>query len=95
MPVDFATVVTAERAGAYKPRPAPYLLALRELGLPPERVLFVAGSAFDLPGAAGVGMDVWWHDRAGMTAQADAPRPIGRGTSLTPLLALLEHEEQD
>ncbi|MFD1722300.1 HAD-IA family hydrolase [Amnibacterium endophyticum] len=89
VPVAFATVVTAERAGAYKPRPAAYLLALAELGLPADRVLFVAGSAFDLPGATGAGMDVWWHNRAGMTAPAGAPAPIGEARSLEPLLEVL------
>ncbi|MGT2425073.1 HAD-IA family hydrolase [Amnibacterium kyonggiense] len=86
VPVDFATIATAERAGAYKPGPAPYRLALRELGLPADRVLFVAGSPFDLPGAAAVGMDVWWHDRAGMRAPEGAPEPVGRAGSLDPLL---------
>lgn len=89
VPVDLATVVTAERAGAYKPDPVPYRLALADLGLPADRVLFVAGSRFDLPGAAGVGMDVWWHNRAGMTAPAGAPAPVGESDSLTPLLDLL------
>lgn len=89
VPVDFATVVTAERAGAYKPRPETYRLALAELDVPAPRVLFVAGSKFDLPGASGVGMHVWWHNRVGMTAEADAPAPVGQGTSLSPLLELL------
>lgn len=61
----FEVVVTAETAGAYKPRPEPYRYALDALGLPPDRVLFVAGSRYDIPGAGGVGMDVWWHNRIG------------------------------
>jgi 2-haloacid dehalogenase len=40
-------VVTAERAGAYKPRPEPYHYALEELAVAPEAVLFVAGSPND------------------------------------------------
>jgi 2-haloacid dehalogenase len=56
--------VTSERAGFYKPHPAPYRLALAELGLPPERVLFVCGSGFDLFGTAAVGLDTLWHNRA-------------------------------
>src|SRR3989304_812506 len=40
----FDLVVTAERAGAYKPDPRPYRLALETLGLDPRQVLFVAGS---------------------------------------------------
>lgn len=87
--VNFSTVVTAERAGAYKPRAAAYQLALDELSLPADRVLFVAGSRFDLLGAGGVGMPVWWHNRIGMSSPANAPTPVGEGNSLTPLLAVL------
>jgi 2-haloacid dehalogenase len=54
----FAVVVSAERAGAYKPDPRPYRLALTELGLSPERVLFVAGSSHDAVGAVRMGMPV-------------------------------------
>lgn len=64
----FPVVVSAERAGAYKPNPEPYRLALRELGLPPERVLFVAGSPYDVAGAAQVGLKAFWHNRAGLAA---------------------------
>ncbi len=62
----FAVVATAERAGAYKPDPRPYRLALAGLGLPPERVLFVAGSPFDVGGALGAGMPVVWANRLGL-----------------------------
>ena len=64
--VRFDVVVTSERAGYYKPDPHPYRLALAELKLPPERVLFVAGSGFDLIGTAAVGMTTLWHNRAGL-----------------------------
>lgn len=67
VPLDL--VVTAERAGAYKPDARPYRLALAGLGCAPGRVLFVAGSPNDLPGAGGVGMPVAWHNRVGL------PRP--------------------
>jgi 2-haloacid dehalogenase len=70
----FEVIVTAETAGAYKPRPEPYRYALDALGLAPDRVLFVAGSRHDIPGAGGVGMDVWWHNRIGMpTDTANVP----------------------
>jgi 2-haloacid dehalogenase len=68
----FAVVVSAERAGAYKPDPAPYRLAVAELGLPPARVLFVAGSAHDVGGALGVGMPVVWVNRLGVPAPPEA-----------------------
>jgi 2-haloacid dehalogenase len=44
----FAVVVTAERAGFYKPHPRPYQMALEALGVTAGRCLFVAGSPYDL-----------------------------------------------
>ncbi len=74
--VPFDVVVTAERAGYYKPDAAPYRLALSELGLSPGGVLFVAGSGFDLIGTHAVGMPTVWHNRAGIAAPPSAPRPL-------------------
>ena len=45
---EFELVVTAEEAGAYKPDPRPYRLALERMRLDASRVLFVAGSAHDV-----------------------------------------------
>ena len=85
----FDAMVTAERAGFYKPDPAPYRLALTELGVAPERCLFVAGSAFDLIGASRVGLAIWWHDRIGMEAPGDMPRPLLHEPTLAGLPACL------
>ena len=85
--VPFSVVVTAERAGHYKPAPAPYELALQEIGVAPERCLFVAGSAYDLFGTARVGLPTWWHDRIGMALPPDAPPPLAHHNTLTPLVA--------
>lgn len=70
--VPFQTVITAESAGFYKPRPEPYRAALAALGTEPARTLFVAGSASDVPGARGVGMPVYWHNRIGLPPRDDA-----------------------
>jgi len=67
----FELVTTAEEAGAYKPDPLPYRMALERLGLDPAEVLFVAGSAHDVGGAARVGMDVYWANRGGAAAPTD------------------------
>ena len=56
--VPFEVTVTAQSAGACKPRPEPYQRALDTLALRPGRVLFVAGSSYDIPGAGRLGMDV-------------------------------------
>lgn len=80
--VPFQVMVTAERAGSYKPDPHPYRLALQELRVAPEHCLFVAGSAYDLIGAARVGMATWWHDRIGMEKPPTAPEPLRHTRSL-------------
>lgn len=67
----FELVMTAEEAGAYKPDPLPYRTALERLGLDPAEVLFVAGSAHDVGGAARAGMDVYWANRGGVTPPTD------------------------
>jgi len=85
--VGFSVIVTAERAGHYKPDTAPYELALEEIGASPGRCLFVAGSAYDLFGTASVGLPTWWHDRIGMTLPPGAPAPLARHNTLTPLVA--------
>ena len=87
--IDFDVVVTAERAGFYKPDARPYEMALDELGVAPSRCLFVAGSAYDLFGASKVGLPTYWHDRICMTPPSNAPEPIAHHRSLYPLLELV------
>ena len=86
----FDVVVTSERAGYYKPHPAPYRLALAELALPAEHVLFVCGSGFDLFGTAAVGLATLWHNRAGLQRPQGAPAPMAERRTLRELLPLLE-----
>ncbi len=84
--VRFDVVVTSERAGFYKPHPAPYQLALDELAVPAARVLFVCGSGFDLFGTAAVGMDTLWHNRAALSRPRPAPAPLAERCTLRELL---------
>lgn len=86
--VPLAAVVTAQEAGFYKPRAEPYRLLLDRLGTDPARTLFVAGSPADIPGASGVGMPVFWHNRAGLPFVADAARPVLVADTLHPLANL-------
>lgn len=82
----FSVIVTAEDAGFYKPRPEPYAAALARLGTDPARTLFVAGSAADVPGAQGVGMPVFWHNRMRL-APLDGATPEFESTTLHALCA--------
>ena len=86
--VPFKLVETAESIGFYKPRPEVYRAVLQKLGTAPARTLFVAGSASDVPGAKGIGMPVYWHNRVGLPPRDDA-RPDFLENSLEPLAALI------
>jgi 2-haloacid dehalogenase len=87
--IEFDVVVTAERAGHYKPDPRPYEMALDELQVTPSRCLFVAGSAYDLFGASRLGLPVYWHNRIGMSPPPNAPRPAEHHRSLHPLIGVV------
>jgi HAD superfamily hydrolase (TIGR01509 family) len=52
----FSVVVTSAEAGAAKPDPAPFLLALKRLGVQPGRALHVGDEDEDEQGAAQAGM---------------------------------------
>ena len=85
----FAAVVTAERAGFYKPHPRPYAMALDMLGTAAGRCLFVAGSPYDLFGTAPLGLAAYWHDRIGLDLPPRTPAPAWREPTLTPLVGIL------
>src|SRR5438477_10487196 len=67
----FELVATAEEAGAYKPDPFPYRVALARPALDPAEVLVGPGPAHGAGGAARVGMDVYWANRGGAPAPTD------------------------
>ena len=71
--IDFEVVVTAERAGYYKPDPRPYEHALVALGVTARRCVFVAGSVYDLFGASNRGLATYWHDRIGINRRRICP----------------------
>jgi len=86
---EFAFVMTAEQAGAYKPDPRPYRAALAAIGVEARRVLFVAGSSHDVGGAKRLGMDVYWANRRGARPPDDAA-PLVHSSDLGKLAALLD-----
>ena len=88
--VAFQVVVSTERAGFYKPHERPYRLALAELGTPPGRTLYVAGSPGDVGGASRLGMPVYWHNPLGLTLPTGSPKPIADERSLRPLARIID-----
>lgn len=86
----FDEIVSAERAGVYKTDPRAYRAGLEALGQSaPTEVLFVAGSAHDVPGAGAAGMRVYWSNRFGEPVPAGAPAPLRNEPNLLQLSSLL------
>jgi HAD superfamily hydrolase (TIGR01509 family) len=52
----FTAIVTSAATGAAKPDPRPFLAALKQLGVVPERALHIGDSASDEEGARAAGM---------------------------------------
>lgn len=75
VPVQWDAIVTAEEAGAYKPDPRPYQLALTKLGVEPRDAAFVAGSSYDMFGTAALGLRTYWHNRIDLPLVAGAQPP--------------------
>jgi 2-haloacid dehalogenase len=87
LPVQWDVVVTAEEAGAYKPDPQPYLLALDKLGVAAADAAFVAGSSYDMFGTAAVGLRTYWHNRIGLALVEGAPPPEIESPALDSLVS--------
>jgi 2-haloacid dehalogenase len=77
--VKFDWVITAEQAGSYKPAPEIFELALRRIGLPPERILHVAQSIYhDIIPAKRLGLATVWVNRSkGRKGLGRPPRAHG------------------
>jgi putative hydrolase of the HAD superfamily len=51
------TILCSELTGRMKPHPLPFLILARQMGMPPERILYVGNSVrYDITGAKGAGM---------------------------------------
>jgi 2-haloacid dehalogenase len=73
--VTFDWVITAEQARSYKPSHQNFLLAMRRIGLPRERVLHVAQSLYhDVAPARSLGLStVWVNRRRGLAGPGATP----------------------
>jgi 2-haloalkanoic acid dehalogenase type II len=86
----FRSIVSAEAAGAYKTDARAYRAGISALGdFDPSEVLFVAGSAHDVPGAGAIGMPVYWSNRFADTVAPGAPIPLKNERNLLKLPELL------
>ena len=82
-------VLSVESVGIYKPSPAVYRLALDELRLWPNEVLFVSANGWDACGAKAFGLRVAWCNRAGQPPERIPEQPDFVVRSLAELPALV------
>lgn len=82
-------ILSADDAGAYKPSPRVYQLAVDELGRPPDRIGFVSSNAWDAIGAKAFGFTVFWINRSGVPLDRHGPRPDCTISTLSELPAAL------
>ena len=89
IPVVWTAVVSAEAAGYYKPDRRAYHAGALAAGHPAGEVLFVAGSAHDVTGAAAAGHAVYWANRSQLPVPEGA-EPLAVERSLDRLLETVE-----
>jgi 2-haloacid dehalogenase len=76
-------VMSAQDAGAYKPDPRPYRMALERIGAAADDVVFVATHWWDVAGAKRAGMRTGWVARRELALLATVPTPDFTGRDLT------------
>jgi 2-haloacid dehalogenase len=70
-----AAIMGSDAVGVFKPHPGIYRHALRELDVRPQAACMVAAHAWDIAGAARVGMRTAWISRAGRRFPDVFPAP--------------------
>jgi 2-haloacid dehalogenase len=75
-------IVSAADAGAYKPDPRPYRLAVERTGAAAEEVALVAAHWWDVAGAKRAGLRTGWVARVDLVLPETVPEPDARGRDL-------------
>jgi 2-haloacid dehalogenase len=76
-------VMSAQDAGAYKPDPRPYRMALERMGAEAGEVCFVATHWWDVAGAKRAGMQTGWVARRERALLDSVPAPDYTGRDLS------------
>ena len=82
-------VLSVEEAGAFKPHPDVYRLAVDRLGLSPSAIAFSSSNAWDAHAASAFGLRVVWCNRYSQKAERLPGRPDREITSLAEFPALV------
>jgi 2-haloacid dehalogenase len=71
----FEAVLSVESVGVYKPDPRVYQMAVEQLALPREHILFLSSNGWDVSGAKAFGFPVFWINRAGAPGERLGYKP--------------------
>jgi len=89
LPVPFDTIISTE-GGRFKPHPSVYAKTLQVLGVRPEELLHVAGSATDAMGATAAGITTLWINRTDEPVLDPRYAPAFQGSDLHSVVRVLE-----
>ena len=76
-------LVSVAEAGAFKPDPRPYRLAVERTGAPADEVALVAAHWWDVTGAKAAGLRTGWVARRDLVMPESVPAPDVSGRDLT------------
>ena len=82
-------ILSVEKAGVFKPDPRVYQIAVDELDLKPQEIVFQSSNAWDASGAAAFGFKVAWVNRFGQSPERLPGKPDVEITDLSELTELL------
>jgi 2-haloacid dehalogenase len=82
-------IFSVENAGVFKPDPRVYQIAVDELKVKPEEIVFQSSNAWDASGAAAYGFKVAWVNRFGQSPERLPGRPTVEIVDLSKLPELL------
>ncbi len=82
-------IFSVEKAGVFKPDPRVYQIAVDELNVKPEEIVFQSSNAWDASGAAAFGFKVAWVNRFGQSSERLPGRPAVEIVDLSELPKLL------
>jgi 2-haloacid dehalogenase len=82
-------IFSVETAGVFKPDPRVYQIAVDELGLKPEEIVFQSSNAWDAAGAAAFGLNVAWINRFAQSPERLPGKPNVEIKNLSELPELL------
>jgi 2-haloacid dehalogenase len=82
----FEAILSSDRIRSYKPDPRAYRMAMDQLLLPREEILFVAFAGWDVAGAKWFGYPTFWLNRQGSPAEELGVQADASGQDLNSLL---------